>query len=62
MNMSFPGLPTVQFYSMENGRRRPGQFYHVNDVNVYLRRQIGKKSPTNKCVTHSFFILTYLTC
>lgn len=55
-------FPLFSFTVWKNGRRRPGQFYHVNDINVYLRRQIGKKSPTNKCVTHSFFILTYLTC
>ena len=37
---SFPGLPTVQFLIACRGR--PGIFYHVNDVSVYLGRQTEK--------------------
>ena len=36
---SFPGLPTVQFLLLsvcKNEGGRPGPFYHVNDVSVYL--------------------------
>ena len=41
-----PGLPTVQFLiaiacSMQKQRGRPGPFYHVNDISVYLGRQRG---------------------
>ena len=50
---SFPGLPTVQFLitcSMQNGGGRPGIFYHVNDVSVFLGRLRGGG------VAHAFFI------
>ena len=45
---SFLGLPTVQFlitWVCKNGGGRPGPFYHMNDINVYLGRQRGEGSP-----------------
>ena len=48
---SFPGLPTIQLLitcSMQNGRRRPGTIYHVNDVSVYQGRQRGGGVPDRK--------------
>ena len=41
---SLLGLRTVQFWSLavcKNGGGRPGPFYHVNDVSVYVGRQSG---------------------
>ena len=44
---SFPGISTVQFMISsivcKNWRGRPGSFYHVNGVGVYLGRQSGRK-------------------
>ena len=38
----FPALPTVQFLAeCKNGGGRPGPFYHMNDVSVYLGRRGG---------------------
>ena len=38
----FPGLPTIQSLVVcKRGGGRPGPFYHVNDVSVYLGRQRG---------------------
>ena len=37
-------IPTIQFLiacSMQKQRGRPGPFYHMNDVSVYLGRQRG---------------------
>ena len=48
---SFPGLPTVQFWSLavcKNGGGRPGPFYDMNDVSVYLSRQRGGGVPDRK--------------
>ena len=42
---SFPGLPTIQFWSLavcKSRGRRPGSFYYMNDVSVYLGRQRGR--------------------
>ena len=37
---------------------RPGPFYHVNDISVYLGRQRGEGSPIEIThFTHTFFIL-----
>ena len=40
----FPGLPNVQFWLLavcKNGWGRPGPFYHMNDISIYLGRQRG---------------------
>ena len=52
----FPGLPTVQFLICNNGGRRPGILYHVNEVSVYLGRQRGGGIPhrKNAFCTHAF--------
>ena len=42
--VQYPALLTVQFFiacSFKNGRRRPGSFYHLNNINAYLGRQGG---------------------
>ena len=47
-----PALPTIQVliaYSMQKqGGGRPGSFYHVNDISVYLGRQRGRRVPNQK--------------
>ena len=50
----FLGLPIVQLLI---GEGRPGPFYHVNDVSVYLARQRGEGVPNRKnafcaCILH----------
>ena len=48
---SFRGLPTVHFWLLavcKNGGGRPGIFYHVNDVSVYLGRQKGRGIPIKR--------------
>ena len=46
---SFPGLPTIQFFDRlqyaKTGGGRPGPFYYVNNVSVYLGRQRGGGVP-----------------
>ena len=59
---SFPGLPTVKFLiacSMQKNRGgRPGPFYHINDVSVYLGRQKGWKGPRSRnTFVHTSFTL-----
>ena len=61
---SFPSLiprsshrPVLIACSMhKNGGERPGPFYHVNDVSVYLGRQTGGGSPIKSvfciCILH----------
>ena len=49
------GLPTVQFFDhlqYANGGGRPGPFYHVNDISVYLGRQRGGGALKQKSVFH----------
>ena len=38
---------------------RPGPFYRVNDISVYLGRQRGGRGPQMKepCFAHVFFVL-----
>ena len=44
--------------STQNRGGRPGPFYHVNDVSVYLGRQGGEWSPIEGAhFTQLFFIL-----
>ena len=46
---SFPGLSTIQFLitcSMQ--KQRPGPFYHVNDISVYVDRQRRGGVPDRK--------------
>ena len=48
----FPGLPTVQFVVCKNGGGRPGPFYHMNDVSVYLGGQRGSNTFCRGVQTH----------
>ena len=57
---SFPGLPTVQFliaYGMQKGGGRPGPFYHVSDVNVYLLRHKGGGTSLTKRTSWKPFLV-----
>ena len=57
---SFPGLPTVQFLiacSMQKWRGKPGPFYHVNDVSVYLRRE-GEESSIERTSLGPYLVVT----
>ena len=59
----FPGLPTVQFSiacSMKNGGEKPGIFYHMKDVSVYLGGQREDGSPI-AFRTHVLCLPTYST-
>ena len=49
---SFSGLPRPSHYpvfaAFKNREGRPGPFYHVNDVSVYLGRQRGGDPPSKE--------------
>ena len=55
---SFPGLSNIQFLITCSGGGRPGIFYPVNDVSVYLGRQRGEGSLIERThhFTRAFFI------
>ena len=62
---SFPGLPIIQFLiacSMQKWRKkgdgRPGPFYHVNDVSVYLGRQKGEGSPIKRISLRPYLLVS----
>ena len=48
--------PVLITWSMQKQGGRPGIFYHVNDVSVYLGRQRGEGSPIERThFLHAFF-------
>ena len=49
-----PVFDHLQYAKTEVGR--PGPFYHVNDVSVYLGRQRGGRGPQSH-FAHAFFVL-----
>ena len=43
-------------YKKKNGGGRPGIFYHVNDISVYLDRQRGGQGEESPSKEHAFFV------
>ena len=45
---SFTGLGDGAAHGVQNTRRKPGRFYHTNDINVYSPHHLGNTSHTRE--------------
>ena len=43
--------------SFKNGRRRPGSFYHLNNINAYLGRQGGGGVPIERTILRPLLVV-----
>ena len=61
-SLAFPPSSVWLLAVCKNRGGRPGPFYHMNDVSVYLGRQLGEGSPITTHFVHVFFVSWYVFC